>query len=350
MTPEAPAQRRRWPAVALALLVVTLAACGDGDGAAASTDGGSSTATPGSDTSGDGGEFTEDAEAAAGWVAAEFDEPTPGWADFGPAVYADIVLGLTAVGGEDETADAALDNLAAESAVVLGEPGAALPGVLGKVILAVEARGEDPATFVEGRDLEAELRAMLEDSGQFTGATVYDQAFAILGLAATGDGVPESAGGWLVSTQCETGDFTYVGDCPAPEGEEDPDTTAIALQALLATGESDAAAAATDWLLDRQAEDGSVSSFGAANANSTAVAAQALRAAGEGEAADRAADFVAGLQVDEPPADAGSIKFTADEPQGNAFATIQGMLAFGAPALDEIEAAGAAPPVVAVLQ
>jgi hypothetical protein len=350
MTREAPARRQRWTAVALGLTIATLAACSGGDGATGSTDGGGTTAAFASDTTDDGGEFAEDAEAAAAWVAAEFDQPTPGWADFGPGVNADIVLGLTAVGGEDETADAALDNLAAESAVVLGEPGAALPGVLGKVILAVEARGEDSATFIDGRDIEAELRGMLEESGQFTGATVYDQAFAILGLAATDDGVPESAGGWLASTQCETGDFTYAGDCPAPEGEEDPDTTAIALQALLVTGESDAAAAATEWLLDRQGDDGSVSSFGAANANSTAVAAQALRAAGEDEAADRAAEYVAGLQLDEPPADAGSIRFTADEAQGNAFATIQGMLAFGAPALDEIEAAGATPPVVAVLQ
>ncbi len=63
-----------------------------------------------------------------------------------------------------------------------------------------------------------------------------------------------------------------------------------------------------------------------------------------------AADFVAGLQVDEPADAAGSIKFTADEAQGNAFATIQGMLAFGAPALDEIEAAGSLIPTLAVLR
>ena len=331
-TPEAPAQSRRWLVVTLSVLIVALVGwlawsfITDGD------------------------EFAENAEAAAGWVAAEFDEPTPGWADFGPAVHADIVLGLTAVGTEDETADAALDTLAAESAVVLGEPGAALPGVLGKVVLAIEARGEDPATFVDGRDLESELRGMLDESGQFTGATVYDQALAILGLAATDEGVPESAGGWLASAQCESGDFTFEGVCPAPEGGEDPDTTAIAVQALLATGETDAAAAATTWLLAWQGDDGSVSSFGAANANSTAAVAQALRAAGEGEAADLAAGYVASLQLEEPAADAGSIRFIAEDGEGNAFATIQGMLAFGAPALDEIAATGAPRPVVAVLR
>ena len=165
------------------------------------------------------------------------------------------------------------------------------------------------------------------------------------------DGVPESPPetGWP-RRSVSRGYFTDAGDCPAPEGEEDPDTTAIALQALLVTGETEAAESTTTWLLDWQGEDGSVSAFGAANANSTAVAAQALRAAGEGDAADLAAEYVAGLQVDEPPADAGSIKFTAEELEGNAFATIQGMLAFGAPALDAIEAAGSLIPTVAVLR
>jgi hypothetical protein len=331
-TTETSPQSRRWLVVTLSLLIVALlgwliwSLLIDDDG------------------------FAEDAEAAAAWVAAEFDQPTPRWADFLPGVYADIVLGLTAVGTEDETADAALDALTADSEVVLGEVGAVPAGVLGKVVLAIEARGQDPATFIEGRDVEAELRGMLGESGQFAGATVYDQALAILGLAATDEGVPGSAGGWLASAQCDAGDFSYAGDCPAPEGGEDPDTTAVALQALLASGETEAAGATTAWLLAWQGEDGSVSAFGAANANSTAVAAQALRAAGEDEAADRAAQYVAGLQLDEPPADAGSIKLTADETQGNAFATIQGMLAFGAPALNEIEAAGSPFPTIAVLR
>ena len=121
----------------------------------------------------------------------------------------------------------------------------------------------------------------------------------------------------------------------------------IALQALLATDQEEAAGTTTTWLLDWQADDGSISSFGAANANSTALVAQALRAAGETEAADRAAAFVADLQVDEPEAEAGGILFTAADPAPNGFATIQGILAFGAPSLDQIEASGPWAPVVA---
>ena len=200
-------------------------------------------------------------------------------------------------------------------------------------------RGEDPATFIEGHDVEAELRALAGTDGQFTGASVYDQAYAILGLATPTEVCPTAPpAGW-----CRPSVTGATSPSPAhapPQPARRTRTPAIALQALLAGGETEAAESAAAWILDWQADDGSISSFGAANANSTAVAAQALRAAGEDEAADRAADFVAGLQVDQPADAAGSIKFTADEAQGNAFATIQGMLAFGAPALDEIEAAG----------
>lgn len=288
-----------------------------------------------------GGGFTAEAEAAGAWVAAQFDQPTPDWQDFGPSIYADITLGLTAAGVEDDTADDALATLAVLSGELLGSPGSAPVGAIGKVVLAIEARGEDPVTYLPERDVEAELRGLLGDDGQFAGADVFNQALAILGLAATDDGVPGAAGEWLASRQCDTGDFTFVGDCPAPPGSEDPDTTAIALQALLAAGETDSAAAATAWLLSWQGEDGSISSFGTANANSTATVAQALRAAGERGAADRAAAFVAGLQVDGPAGDAGGIRFAATDPAPNGFATIQGLLAFGGPPYHEVGARGA---------
>ncbi len=75
----------------------------------------------------------------------------------------------------------------------------------------------------------------------FTGAGPYDQALGILGLAATDEGVPDEAGASLASMQCDAGDFTFTGECPTPEGAEEPDTTAIALQALLATDQDEAA-------------------------------------------------------------------------------------------------------------
>ncbi len=79
-----------------------------------------------------GGEFDDEAEAAAGWVAREFADPAPDWADFGPGVLADITISLTAADAEPETADAALAALAAESEAYLGEPGAATAGAPGQ--------------------------------------------------------------------------------------------------------------------------------------------------------------------------------------------------------------------------
>ncbi len=92
ITTDAPPQSRRWLVVTLGVLIVALLGWLAWSFVAG------------------GDEFADEAEAAAAWVAAEFDEPAPGWADFGPGVYADIDLGLTAVGTEEETADAALDS------------------------------------------------------------------------------------------------------------------------------------------------------------------------------------------------------------------------------------------------
>ena len=80
ITTDAPPQSRRWLVVTLGVLIVALLGWLAWSFVAG------------------GDEFADHAEAAAAWVAAEFDEPAPGWADFGPGVYADIVLGLTAVG------------------------------------------------------------------------------------------------------------------------------------------------------------------------------------------------------------------------------------------------------------
>ncbi len=83
-----------------------------------------------------------------------------------------------------------------------------------------------------------------------------------------------------MAAQCPNGDYQYDGSCPGA-GAEDPDTTAFALQALLAGGATAAAATSTELLLDIQGSDGAFSSYGTPNTNSTGVAGQALRAAGK---------------------------------------------------------------------
>jgi hypothetical protein len=261
---------------------------------------------------------------AAAWVAAELDQPEPSFDVFGKtAARTDVVFALAAVGGEEGAARQALADLEAGAESYIGPANAANVGALAKVLLAVEIAGVDAATFVEGRDLEAELRASMDPSGIFA-SEVFSQSLAMIALGATPGGVPAAATAALEGMQCADGDFTFLGTCPGGP-IPDVDTTALAIQALIAAGSDGAASVAADLLADTQNADGSwPNAFGDPNTNSAGVAGQALRAAGRVDAADLAAEFVMSLQTED-----GGIRFVEAETEANGFATLQGVLALG---------------------
>ncbi len=279
--------------------------------------------------------------AAAGWIAAQVE------AGVGPGSLADAIFAYAATGAGADAAAAALTRL--ESGVdgyILDGASALVPGNLAKTLLAVQVAGGNPASF-GGHDLEADLRSLLittpgPDLGRFGSAGNTEQALAILALARTSGGVPATAVDRLVAAQCPNGDYQWDGACPGA-GVEDPDTTALALQALLAGGATTAAATSTQLLLAIQGSDGSFSSFGTANTNSTGVAGQALRATGQTAAADAAAAFVRTLQYgcDAPTADQGAFRWAASSAGFLIFSTPQAVLALGGPALDDLSIAGA---------
>lgn len=273
----------------------------------------------------------EDPEAAA--VAFLLD----GYADhpdsfgFGTSSEPDLLFALAGAGVGATAAAEVLADLEAGAEGYLTNSGA-----LAKVLLAVDIAGGDAADFA-GRDLEQELRAAMHEDGAFDPYAV-NQTYAILALARTVDGVPDAALAWLDGQQCEDGsvgnDFEETGEAQCPG---DADTTALAVQAFLAAGRDVDAEQAVAWLLAEQAEDGSFSNFGA-NPNSTGLAAQALRAAGETAAADRAAAWVASQQVAcDEGALAGAIRSPYEGLPSTEFATVQGVLAFGAAGLGELD-------------
>lgn len=283
--------------------------------------------------------------AAAGWLAAQVE------AGVGPGSLADAIFAYAATGVGANAAADALAKLEGGVAGYILDGGALVPGNLAKTMLAVQVAGGDVHDF-GGHDLETDLRGLLittpgPDLGRFGTAQNLDQALAILGLARTSGGIPAESVDWLVAAQCSNGDFQWDGSCPGA-GSEDPDTTALALQALLAGGAATAAATSTQLLLDIQGSDGSFSSYGTPNTNSTGVAGQALRAAGKATAADAAAAFVVTLQYgcDAPAADRGAFPWAASSAGFLVFSTPQAVLAFGAPALDALsigEASAVAP-------
>ncbi|MGI9015743.1 MAG: cell wall-binding repeat-containing protein [Euzebya sp.] len=262
-----------------------------------------------------------------------------------PGSLSDLIFALAGADAAPATVAAARAELESAAADYVSSGGDLDEGPLAKAVLGVSAGGGDP-TNAAGSDLEAELRSLMivegPDAGRFNDAGPFTQALAIMALQTTAAGAPVQSARWLASRRCPDGGFEFGVDesmgmslpCMA-SGTEDIDTTALAIQALLDVEETQADQdGAVTWLRDQQAADGGF----AANANSTGLAGQALRAVGQVQQADSAADFVGTLQVPAGSADAGAIRFTAQDDGSLLLATTQGILTLGAPAFQLIHA------------
>ncbi|RLK09703.1 prenyltransferase/squalene oxidase-like repeat protein [Micromonospora sp. M71_S20] len=293
---------------------------------------------------------------AASWLAGEFADgvlPGPfGGPDWGLTV--DGVLALSATGVDAPVRQAATAQVAAHvrsynSYDDWGIPGFTDGGATAKLLYAASAAGADPTDF-GGFDLRTETLSLVAGAdaghqrGRITSRTTadsgpdasntFDQSFAVLGLARSGD-VPQDTVDFLVRQQCAAGGFRLYPDTaagPSPSCYEqagatlDVDSTAMAVQALLAaaadgaTGATEAAGKAADWLVDQQHADGSFGGSGpttGANSNSTGLAGQALAAAGRDAEAARAAGALAALQLTAADggaaaADAGAIAYNTE--------------------------------------
>lgn len=278
--------------------------------------------------------YAAQAAAAAKWQAGELvDGGIPGFsgADWGLTI--DTMMALAATRSQPAALGAAADAVAANirkynSAEEWGMPGSRIAGATAKVLFASVAAGRTPTSF-GGLDMRAETLDLIagadagDDAGRIrdklTGSpdssNAFGQSLAVLGLARSG-GVPQAAVDFLIKQQCPSGGFrlfpVQLGSTGAtcqdtPTTVLDPDSTGMAVQALLsAAAESRSAGAAAaakkgaDWLKSKQRADGSFGGSGpteASNTNSTGLAGQALRAAGHSAEADRAAAWVAKYQI-----------------------------------------------------
>ncbi|MGQ9628545.1 MAG: prenyltransferase/squalene oxidase repeat-containing protein, partial [Anaerolineae bacterium] len=160
--------------------------------------------------------------------------------------------------------------------------------------LAVVAAGGDPYNF-GGVNLVGRLQGYYDPaSGQYgLDGDVVAQYLSMLALSvavteaqpitAT---VPQTATNLLKSWQDASGGWGWQYPCdPGAWCYPDVDNTAMALQALLAAGESPTSTAIVNglnFLRNNQGDDGGFqSSFGTSNANSTALGIQAIYAAGQ---------------------------------------------------------------------
>ncbi|MEU9129947.1 peptidase [Kitasatospora sp. NPDC048540] len=233
--------------------------------------------------------------AAAGWLARQLVDGDHFEAVFDGVHYpdqgltVDAVLAFAASHSSDQAAARATAWLA-KPEIITGYLGdgttEAYAGATAKLLLAAEVRGENPAAF-GGVDLPARLRSLQTPSGRFSDrsqwgdySNAFGQSLALIALQRTHAGAPAAAVDFLAAAQCADGGFPI--SFGQPTCTADPDATALAVQALTATGRPAKAAAGLGWLTAHQNADGGFAAAGAtaSNANSTGLATETLLSSG----------------------------------------------------------------------
>ncbi|GAA0727269.1 terpene cyclase/mutase family protein [Dactylosporangium roseum] len=306
------------------------------------------------------------ADAAAGWLARQlvdgerFEVVFDGVAYPDQGLTVDAVFAFAAAKVAGANAGKAMTWLARPEILTgyIGDGTEAYAGATAKLALAVQVRGGDPAAF-GGVDLIGRLRGLQAPSGRFSDrsafgdySNAFTQSFALLTLDRTPAGAPATGATYLAGARCADGGFPLSFD--QPTCVSDVDATALVVQALLAVGRPDAAAAAVTWLSSVQSGDGSFTdSAGVPNANSTGLAAQALRVAGRPVAWLKARGFLLSLQVRcaGPAAQRGGIAYSPAgfDPSTAVRATAQAVPGLTGAGLATLTAAGSRPaaPVLA---
>ena len=157
---------------------------------------------------------------------------------------ADAALGIVAAGGDlaafDQDGNTPLTYLEANAS------SAASAGDLSKLILAAIAAGENPRNF-GGVDSVAQLESLLDAGGRIGGEmdTFVSHVMAVLALASAERSIPAAAVETIKIAQQDNGSWAWDGTA---ETAGDTNTTAFAVQALVAAGEDPAGGAVAQAL------------------------------------------------------------------------------------------------------
>jgi hypothetical protein len=299
---------------------------------------------------------TDPAVAAAAWLPSQLTdgqrmvlelEGMDPFTDVGLTV--DVLVALAAAGVGADTINDIADWLEGEVAGYSGADGSYSAGGTAKLVLAAQVVDRDPTAFGDV-DLLERLRSLETDAGRFSDvdrddfSNVVTQALAVLALERDGSGASDAAIDYLAGSACDDGGFPSFFDQQPCESAVD--ATSFAVQALATVGEDDAAQAAGAWLADT-AQDEATGGFGDAfsglNANSTGLAIPALRHTGQDDAAQAATEYLLELQLgcEIGGQEAGAIRLTADDTEGDARATAQAALGLLDADLTEVSAEGA---------
>jgi len=216
-------------------------------------------------------------ESAAVTKGADFIRTTQvedgGFGGFGPGQSMDAIFALRAAGVDPATVKR--DGKSPADFLAANASGATTAGAAAKAALAAKAMNLDPRNLA-GVDLVATIQAAFD--GDKYADDDFTHSIAILGLACTGNDIPGGAVMRLRETQLADGGWGF-------EGASDPDTSAIAAQALIAAGvpnDDPDVLAAIAYFKAKQGNDGGWGfSPDESNTSSTAFVVQALLALGE---------------------------------------------------------------------
>ena len=238
----------------------------------------------------------------------------------------------------------------------VGDTYGATTGGAAKLSVAAVAMGSDPHVIGQTPGLIDRIIAAHDPATGLYDTQLFSHAYAILALVAAGEPVPSDAVDALVSRQIADGSWAFSGSTETGQG--DSNTTAIAIQALVAAGRtnSDAVRRGLGYLAAAQTDDGSfVYQVGAesppvGDANSTAIAIQALVAAGQDPDSDTWKHATAALARFQNPS--GAFRYRDDFPDDSLLATAQAVPALMKKALPlpwrEWALEGALPPAAPI--
>ena len=246
---------------------------------------------------------------------------------------ADAVLAIVAAGGNPATFAKGVNTpvtYLAENA-----SSATTAGDLSKFVLALVAAGENPRQF-GGVDSVARLESLIGFDGKIGGAndTFVSQLVGVLALKSVERPIPTAAVDLIKKAQQAGGGWAWDGTAGTAA---DTNTTAFAVQSLMAAGEAACSPAVTNALAyykGIQNADGgwpyqNPSDYGTTtDANSTAAAIQAMLAAGlDPSGADWTTTAgnspVAALEALQNKS--GAFAWKADTPDDNLLATVQAL-------------------------
>jgi len=253
---------------------------------------------------------------------------------------ADVVLAIALAGENPGSAAWSRGGRSALAALAELAPGyvGSDAGKAGKVVRAIVAAGADPRAF-GGTDYIAIIqKAYGPATGLYHPDSLFRHLLAVQGMAAAGVSVPPGAIQAILASQGDDGGWGWV--VPVTRTlRADVDTTGRALTALVSVGvplTSTAILRATAYLAQQQRADagwGGQGSEGQTNSNSTALALQGLLAAGKNPEAPpwtrgAATPVTALLALQEP---SGAFAYSATQAESRLLATTDALHALALP-------------------